>query len=358
MMLDNFSMREPNSRSEQLFSSEGGSRSQQQELSLGDESGNSSLQSSQQQSSSKSVSTINLKPWDPETKYLTEMKKCETDKLYNEYFKQRELYIDSPSFYLDTCNYFFRKNLVEEGLTILTNIVELELESHQLLRIVGYKLDEINNFELCEIVFRKVLTLRPNEPQSYRDLALIVEKLGHLDEAIKLFYKVITGSYDSIFWEIELTALIEMNRLIAKNKLTNLPISIPNKFIQSTPVDLRIVMAWDTADTDIDLHVTEPSGAHVFYSNKTSIRGGLISRDFTQGYGPEHYMIRNGENGIYKIQAKYFSSQQQSLTGGTKILLSIFTHYGSENEVSKLITVGLSSNQEIIDIAETEFKKK
>ena len=44
----------------------------------------------------------------------------------------------------------------------------------------------------------------------------------------------------------------------------------------------------DTDHTDIDLHVMEPTGEEVFYGhNRSSTTGAAVSRDFTQGYGPE-----------------------------------------------------------------------
>ena len=31
--------------------------------------------------------------------------------------------------------------------------------------------------------------------------------------------------------------------------------------------------------------------------------GGLVSRDFTQGYSPEEYLVRRAAHGMYKIDA-------------------------------------------------------
>lgn len=172
---------------------------------------------------------------------------------------------------------------------MLTNILELELENPQLLRIVGYKLEEMKELDLCEQVFRQVLKLRADEPQSYRDLALILEKKGQPVEAMKLLYKVVLGKWDLRFDEIELTALIELNRIITYYKQDNpnseLPVQIDPELIFPMDLDLRIVMAWDTNDTDIDLHVYEPNGFHCYYGAKNAPSGGLCSRDFTRGYG-------------------------------------------------------------------------
>jgi Ca-activated chloride channel homolog len=206
---------------------------------------------------------------------------------------------------------------------------------------------------LSEKIFRKVLKMRPFEPQSYRDLALVLEKQGKFDEAIKHLFKTITGEWEPKFSEIELTALIELNRLISIHDIKDLPVPLPKEMIQATPLDLRIVMAWDTDETDIDLHTIDPFGIEVSYSKLESGNGGLNSRDFRNGYGPEWYMNRNAYEGKYSIQAKFFSSSQQSLTGGTTILLSIFTNYGvKDKEKCEQITLRLSNSQDIVDVGQ------
>ena len=70
---------------------------------------------------------------------------------------------------------------------------------------------------------------------------------------------------------------------------------------------------------------TEPSGEHCYYCKKDTKSGGLLSRDFTKGYGPEEYMIKVAPKGKYIVKAKYFGSHQQSLTGGTTILCTFFS---------------------------------
>jgi Ca-activated chloride channel family protein len=165
----------------------------------------------------------------------------------------------------------------------------LELENPQLLRIVAYKLEEMKQLDLCEQIFRQVLKLRPDEPQSYRDLALVLHKKGQVAEPMKLLYQVVLGKWDYRYDDIELTALIELNRIISFWKQdfpsVDLPVKIDSELITPMDLDLRIVMAWDTNDTDIDLHVTEPNLEHCFYGHQRTALGGLCSTDFIYGYG-------------------------------------------------------------------------
>jgi uncharacterized protein YfaP (DUF2135 family) len=55
---------------------------------------------------------------------------------------------------------------------------------------------------------------------------------------------------------------------------------------------LLIWLAWDTDTTDVDLHVKEPSGKEVYCSNRQGF-GSLLRRDFTKGYGPEVYILKD-----------------------------------------------------------------
>jgi hypothetical protein len=60
---------------------------------------------------------------------------------------------------------------------------------------------------------------------------------------------------------------------------------------------MQVTLTWDgpnaasIAQSDIDLHVVEPSGSHVFYGSRTGATGNL-DRDDTNGYGPENYYLR------------------------------------------------------------------
>ncbi|CAF4072095.1 unnamed protein product [Rotaria sordida] len=92
---------------------------------------------------------------------------------------------------------------------------QLELESVQLLRTVAYKLVEFGLYNLVENIFRHIVNLRSDEPQSFRDLALLLQESNsetkNLIEISDLFKKVIFGEWDKRYSEIEVTTLHELN---------------------------------------------------------------------------------------------------------------------------------------------------
>ena len=337
--------------------------------------------------------SIVVQNWNPQTPYMDKIKTSATlQSAYDIYLNERQSYSKSPSFYFDVASHFFSqartstphasvidtfnqqnstvalaaktnpaaKEYEYFGLRILTNVLELELESPQLLRTVAYKLVELGLFQLAESIFRRLVTLRADEPQSFRDLALLLYESNvqnqQIEEVNELFRKVILGEWDRRFAEIEVTTLYEANSFIHRyHQQQQMSTLLDNRLIRHLPVDLRIVMVWDTNDTDVDLHVIEPTGEECYYSHKNTAIGGMISRDFTGGYGPEEYLLRKAVNGTYIVRAKYFANHQQSLTGATTIMVHIYKYYGQSNQQKEIVTLRLSDNKEIIDVCEVEF---
>ncbi len=299
---------------------------------------------------------IVIKAWDPQTPYVKAIKDAEAGDEYRVYRKHRDQYGTSPAFFLDCADVFFNQKDSDTALRVLSNIAELELENAALLRVLGHRLAQMDKLDLAILVFEEVLKLRPEEPQSYRDLALVLARRGDYRRAIELLYHVVLNQWDR-FAEIELIALMELNNILDKAQRAgeeDLPY-VDERLVKNLEVDVRIILTWDADLTDIDLWVIEPSEEKAFYSHRRTTIGGNFSRDFTQGYGPEEYMVRKAMNGMYDIKTNFFGSSAQQLIGSVTLQVDVFTHYGRENENRKSITLRLKERKETVDIGEIEF---
>lgn len=282
--------------------------------------------------------------------YLKEIKLTEKANRYVKYLTLRQYYISRPTYFFDVATYFLKTGDKTNGLTILSNLAELENGSYELYKMLGYKLKEAGEYEGELSAFKKVKELRPNDPQSYRDCALAYLDLGNYQQALDMLYEGMTKSYsnemDRMYSGIEEIFLTEINRIIAlhKNEL-NLK-NIDKKIIIPMPSDVRVVMNWNMNNTDIDLWVTDPSGEKCFYSHKTTAMGGRISDDFTEGFGPEQFLLKTGAKGKYKIQIDYYSDTQAALAGPTTIMAEIYLHYGTTKEVKKIVTLQMQKEKE------------
>jgi tetratricopeptide (TPR) repeat protein len=238
---------------------------------------------------------IVIKPWEPDTPYLKELRAAKAGDRFAVYMKNRANYGNSPAFFLDCADFFREQNQPDLALQVLSNIAELQLEDAALLRVLGYRLLQLDYLDLAAQTFQQVLDLRPEEPQSYRDLALTLARRagraaaerkaapgsqpgqgeGRRDiaesvradysRAIDLWIQIVLKRWDNRFAEIELIALEELNHIWPKAKAAGVSdIPLDPRLIKLLDVDVRIVMTWHADNTDIDLWVTEPSGEKAF----------------------------------------------------------------------------------------------
>ena len=293
-----------------------------------------------------------IQAWTPSAPYLDDLRKAAKGKAYETYLTIRKTFGDAPGFYMD-CADFFATKLKDKAtaVTVLSNIAELELENRQVLRILGYKLRFFGELESAEQIFRKVLAMAKEEPQSYRDLALVLDELGKFQEAIDLLFVVVNNKFNSRFPEIENIALNEINRIAERAKRQNVAIKeIPEEFRHLIDVDIRVIINWDTDMTDMDLWVTDPFKEKCMYNHRFTATGGRNSPDFTQGYGPEEFMIRNAKKGDYVIETDYYGSHSQKVIGPVTLYAEVFTNYGRPDETHQTLSFRLGSRKEVVKV--------
>ncbi|MFM1947289.1 MAG: hypothetical protein RL207_1572 [Bacteroidota bacterium] len=299
--------------------------------------------------------SLKVKAWDPKSPYMKRIKTVPLSKAYSVYLKERKKYASQPSFYLDVSDYLIFKKHYAEGIRVLSNIAELDMENHSLLRIVAQRFLQLGEKKLALALFKHLIELRPEEPQSYRDLGLALEQSGNYNEAIHYLYKVVKEPYDGRFAGIHCIALNEINNIIAQHPRNLNYDYIDKAFIKKMPVDIRIVLNWDTDDTDVDLWITEPDGEKCMYSYPLTANGGRISNDFTQGYGPEEYMIHAAKHGTYHIQAHYYGDHRPTVNGKATLSIQLFKQYGTSLQYKREITRRLNVTDDVVDLGEFEF---
>ncbi len=298
---------------------------------------------------------IIIKPWDPETPYLKAIAAAPKTDRFSAYLTQRKEHGTSPAFFLDCANLFYREGQADLGLQALSNVAELELDNHRLLRVLGHRLAQQGELAYAKAIFEEVLRLRPEEPQSYRDLAQVLDRMEMFTRAMELLYHVVIHEWDR-FDGIEIVALMELNRVIARAKRADVKdIPVDERFVKLLDTDVRIVLTWDTDMTDMDLWVTEPSNEKADYSHNRTTIGGMVSRDFTNGYGPEEYLLKKRLSGTYKIEVNFYGSSAPELTGPTTLQVEVFTNFGRADEERKAITLRLDKAKDVIHVGEVAF---
>jgi Ca-activated chloride channel homolog len=318
--------------------------------------------------------TVTIKAWDPGTPYLPALRRAGREGAYAAYLAQRDRYGNSPGFFLDCADHLFQQGQHDLAVRVLTSVVELQIEEPRLLRVAGHRLQQAGAVDLAIGLFDKVRRLRPEEPQSLRDLALALaaradarrQESGRVDadgtadylRAIDLLNQIVLGEWDQRFPEVEVLALLEVNRIIAVLERAGArPADLPvdPRFVRLLDADVRIVLTWDTDATDMDLWVLEPTGEKCFYEHPLTTLGGRISSDFTGGYGPEEYMVRRARRGVYRVKANYYGTSSQGLAGPTTVQATVITGFGRPEERRRAVTLRLTGTQDVVDVGEVAF---
>ena len=276
------------------------------------------------------------------------------------YFDERRANANNVGFFLDAAEFFLVKGRPALGLRVLSNLAEMDLQNRQVLRLLAYRLQQAGQTALAVPIFERVLELAPNEPQSHRDLGLALADAGQPQRAVEQLYAVATGRWDARFPDIDLIALTEMNAVVAKARRDQVAIDVSTidpRLARNLPLDVRVVLAWDADNTDVDLHVIDPNGEEVFYGHAASRQGGAITRDATGGYGPEEFALKVAKPGRYRVEANFFGHRQQVLTTGTGLMLWLSSGFGTPTQQDRRTTIRVKSERgERVVVGEFEVK--
>lgn len=108
----------------------------------------------------------------------------------------------------------------------------------------------------------------------------------------------------------------------------------------ATPAKLRVLLSWDSDNTDLDLHLVTPDGAHIWYGDRSAANGAALDVDVTTGYGPEIFAMPAPIKGQYLIYVNYFGGgyrsdeegQEDAVQPLTTAQITLITEEGTPNE--------------------------
>ena len=298
---------------------------------------------------------IKTTAWSPDRQYLKIIKATIKEKQYAVYLELRETQINNPNFYFDVANYFYDNDQKEKALLILSNIADLGLENHQLYKTLTYTLRQWQAYDDALFTAKQIAKWRQHEPQSHRDLALTLEDNKQYQAAFEELVKALEVNYygemSRQYEGVEDIILMDINRMINEHSSIKTG-NLDKKYFAKLPVDIRIILNWNQMDVDIDLHIIEPNKEECYYGHKSTEIGARFSKDFTQGYGPEQYLLRNAIKGKYLIKTNYFGERTLTENGPTTVMVEIYTtKNGITSKSIKTIQLGLvKENQELATI--------
>ncbi len=298
------------------------------------------------------------------TPYIRELLAFKTtEEAYDFYLMQRIKYIETPAYYVDVSNAFRNHyKAIDYSNRILSNIAETDFDNYELLKVYGYQLQATYQHSLALFIFKRVLELRTEDVQSYRDLALAHENVGECQAAFDLFESILSGKiYKNKnrrnFAGLNTIISHEIKYLAEKHKDDLDTSSLEKIKTKDTPetFDVRITVDWNHNDTDIDLHVIDPNLEECWYSHKRTKIGGQISQDMTQGFGPEEFTLKNAIKGDYFVKINYYGDRYQKVENPTFMKVTLHKYYGTKRQSKEIKIIRLTKSREKQIVAKLSF---
>lgn len=119
-----------------------------------------------------------------------------------------------------------------------------------------------------------------------------------------------------------------------------------DSYVGKTQARLRVVLSWDSAGTDLDLHVVAPDGGHAWYGNRVLPDGSALDVDVTTGYGPEIFSSAAPPKGNYHVYVNYYGSGENTGTL-TVARISVITNEGTPREKLQTFQVPMRAAGEL-----------
>ena len=261
----------------------------------------------------------------------------------------------------------FEKHGAADGLRTLSSLVEQNPGDPVLTRDVAFSAIEWGLAGQAYPLLKRTALMRPYEPQSYLAMAQCLAGLGHADLAMIYYEITLNARWHQRYKDVHQIAGVEYLRLLRRVNQGKLSSHVPEyaaarigSLAKQTPIraaDLVITMMWNTDRTDVDLHVVEPTGEECYYDHPQTRIGGRITRDVTEGYGPEMYTLANAKHGNYKILANYFGTDANRTNVRSKVYITVYENFGRERERVTKKTITLSNGKEKRELTRVLIEK-
>jgi hypothetical protein len=248
------------------------------------------------------------------------------------------------------------------AIRAISSAIENAPSNAEVARLVGYTLSGWGADAEAAELFLAVLEQRPYEPQSYRDLALVLWTRRPSLTAL-LYEAILGGEWDARFRGVQQIAQEEY-ALFARAWQRQAPRTPLAAYLAEREqtlglrlpeADLRVTMTWNTDNTDIDLWVTDPRGEDCYYGHRQTASGGELLDDVTQGFGPERFQAREALEGEYRVVAKYYGNNGNRLVARTYVTLTVVRHVGTNRERIERHVISLRDRGDVAEVARIRF---
>jgi hypothetical protein len=300
--------------------------------------------------------SIEIEPWNPDRPYLKALKRAGRDGFAGELARQEKIHGSVPAFYIDVAEFLHQQGQRAAADEMLLSALELPSANLETQALIADRLVRYGSLDRAIWLYGRVQETGPARPQPLRSMALALIKRAaagdaassrrDLSRAAALLQEVVMTPWEEAYDGIEVIALMDANALTPTLKKHGLALKLDPRLVASLDVDLRVVIEWNTAATDMDLWLDEPTGERAIYSHPKTTIGGRLSNDMTSGYGPEEYLLHRAPTGHYQIKINAYARDQLNPNGATRVTAHLYRDFGRKTQREEMMDLELGPEHE------------
>jgi len=257
------------------------------------------------------------------------------EEVYALYLTKRESNFKNAPFFIEVSNYVLQWGAKDLALKILLNGVETNPTDVSILKYIAYKVEEEGNYEYAIKIYQKILSIKPREAQSYRDLALVYQKSGAFQKSLDLYNAIFNGTYSFVnFSGIRKSINREMKKLILKNKKTLRLLNTPPRFlnIKKDSIQARIVFEWNANNAEFELQFVNPQKKFFKWNHTQSGSASRMAREQTQGFYTEEFLLDDIGTGEWIINIE---NMNKNISKPQVVRYTLYKNFGGINETTE-----------------------
>ncbi len=267
---------------------------------------------------------------------LEKYKKLKIDEAVNMYNTTNAVDKNTTNFHFALFNHFKKeKNTSAFLLQILADYESLVANNPEDLKALAYKYEEINEPQKALDIYKKIIKLRPNHLQSYRDLANMFSDLKQYRD-VWLTYKIYFKNGFKIdktdIGEVIASEIIATYNLDTVNRtsLQKIKVKDPTKNVES---DVRLVFEWNTTEAEFIIELVNPNLEVFELENSLAQNIGLIEDQKQKGYTSKEIFIDHLNYGNYLLNLTYLGNKQYK---PTSFKVTTYYNWGRPNQIKKM----------------------
>ncbi|MEM9362586.1 MAG: TonB-dependent receptor plug domain-containing protein [Bacteroidota bacterium] len=283
------------------------------------------------------------------TPYLKELKKGKNvQSAYEIYLKQKERFQNASNYYIDVFD-FFCKSSPNVAFRILSNVLEVESPSFEMLRAAYLKSDQTENHTLALAIANKLIKAYPKKLQNDYDYAVTNRKLGKYQIALTTLHKLVNDKINAnpSLRDFEKLVGAEMRNLINTHKKDLDVTKIGAKYQNNITYNARVVLEWSNPEAEFVVQFVNPQKRFFDWEHNMQSDGRGLQEEIEQGFFAEQFEIVGADTvGEWILNVTSQGNIGASNATPSFIKCTVFKNFGKSNQETTSYIVRLQEPNE------------